>query len=199
MQSAALNRFTEKSAKIVSMIFIPPNVVLWSMVFMGYLREAERDRFIYSSVTAFLFGFVLPIVFFLVLMKQKKISDIHARIKEERTTPYLFGIALLIVGLILLLNEGVNHDTAALWISYLACNIVIIVVNKFWKISAHATGVGVMLGAFTAISPTYTLPLLIAVLLVAWSRIYLKCHTFAQVTAGSILGAAVAFINIKFF
>jgi len=167
------------------------------MILMGYLKEISRYKMIYVPITALICGFILPIAFFVYLLKKKKINDSEARIKEERTFPYLVGIGLLITGLTLMILQNINSFSIVLWGSYLIMNIIIIIVNRFWKISAHASGVGVALGAFTAVDVNLFLPLLLIVLIVSWTRLELKCHTFAQVTAGALLAALTAFINIK--
>lgn len=189
--------FSEKTAHILSMIFIPPSVVLGCMAFMGYLFEADRTNYLYILLYSFLFGFILPIAFFVFLMKRSKVSDVDARIKEERTIPYLFGISLLIIGAWIFHTMNINGYSFALWISFLIGNISLLIINRFWKISAHAMGVGMIAGAFAAVNVAYIPALAVIVLVIGWARLKLKCHTFSQVLAGASLGIIISFTNIN--
>lgn len=177
------------------MIFIPPSVVLISMAYTGFLLEQDTAKYWYLFLTTFLLGFLFPIVFFVFLMKKKRVSDVDARIKEERTIPYLFGIFLLVLGLFTFKILAINEYPVALWRSFLIGNILILLINKLWKISAHALGTAIAAGAFIALNINYFIPVLIVVL-VGISRIRLKCHAPGQVIAGAILGFSISFINV---
>jgi membrane-associated phospholipid phosphatase len=63
-------------------------------------------------------------------------------------------------------------------------------VTLYWKISVHAAGaagVATLVTALVGVPAVVFLP----VLLVAWSRLYLRRHTLSQVVAGGLLGAVV--------
>jgi membrane-associated phospholipid phosphatase len=69
------------------------------------------------------------------------------------------------------------------------------IINHWWKISAHLTGIGGLLGGICSYGICYsTLPfypiliVLILALLLMYSRIHLRAHTPMQVVCGFLLG-----------
>ena len=79
--------------------------------------------------------------------------------------------------------------------------LAVTIINHWWKISAHLTGIGGLLGGICSFALSYSvLPfwLIIIVLLVAlilmYARLYLDAHTPMQVVCGFILGLLSTFI-----
>ena len=79
--------------------------------------------------------------------------------------------------------------------------LAVTLINHWWKISAHLTGIGGLLGGICSFALHYaTLPmgLVVIVLLVAlilmYARLYLDAHTPLQVVAGFILGILCTFL-----
>ena len=69
------------------------------------------------------------------------------------------------------------------------CNTCLVwIINRQWKISIHATGVGSGLLILCLAGGTGMWPLAPALPLVAWARLRLGYHTAAQVAAGALLG-----------
>ncbi|MBI2416783.1 MAG: hypothetical protein HYV28_02590 [Ignavibacteriales bacterium] len=182
-------------ARGISNIFLPPVyliVVGFSILFSPALRNGNA---IIAALIVFLFGFILPIAFFVYLMKQNTVADQDALIKEQRKLPYLFGIGITVLGLFLLLYVQAGMAIIYLWSSYLLTLIFITVVNKWWKISAHLMSVGV--GSIVLFKLGFLNPIALVVILtmVSWSRLQLKCHTAAQVVAGAFAGCLIGLLN----
>lgn len=186
-----------KFARIISTIFVPPafTIILFS-IFASEL-EIESSKRIATILIAIGLGFVAPIVLFLILRKKGKLADQDASIKEERTFPFLIAIVFYITGLLLMLKYGLNIISIAFWFCYISNTVITIIINKFWKISAHAMGAA---GPFAALFFAFgwigffMLPI---VILVGWSRIKLKCHSLSQVLAGSFLAFISVYIQMS--
>ena len=65
-----------------------------------------------------------------------------------------------------------------------------LVITVYWKISMHSAGAAGLATLVFAVLGAQVFAFT-PVVLVAWSRLYLKRHTFMQVLAGGILGTVV--------
>jgi len=177
-----------KFARGISTFFVPPTLTLFSFSYLGFHFENQVYQKWLVASTGLIFTFLLPIIFFLFMLKNKKIVNQDAEMKEERTIPFLFGLTLLIPGYFILHANDVHLITQAFWICYISNTAAVIIINKFWKISIHALGAAAPLALFCFIQNWIGAVMVIILLLVGWSRIKLKCHTFAQVIAGALFG-----------
>ncbi len=108
-----------------------------------------------TILVAFLFGFTAQIILFVTFRKRGKIVDLDASVKEERTTPLLISVVFYLIGLVILIFINVNIISVAFWFCYISNTLVTILINKHWKISAHAMGAAGPLAAVTyAFGPT---------------------------------------------
>ena len=188
-----------KTARILSTLFVPPTLTLFSFSYLGLQLEPSLDKKMLVVGSAFLFTFFLPIVFFVIMLKKNKIVNQDAELKEERTIPFLFGLALLLIGYFLLRSYNIQPLTLAFWFCYIANTAAIILINKIWKISIHALGIAAPLALFLYIGSWIVYPLVVLLFIVGWSRINLKCHTFTQVIAGAFFGFISTYIQLYLF
>ncbi len=187
---------TNRIAKILSYIFIPPVMNIAIFILLAFKLEEEGKQQ-YVILSAIIFGFLLPLATFIILRKKGKIVDDDATIKEERTVPYLFGISFSILAIIFLYYFEISELSVLLWISYFFNSIVLIAVNKYWKISAHAMGAAIPFSASTLFGGLYSLVFGIVLLLVSWARYKLKVHTVAQIIAGAFVGFIITFLLLN--
>ena len=184
----------DKLARIVSTVFVPPSFTIIIFTIFAFYLETDFTKILVTILVALIFGFISPIVLFLQYRKRGKIVDIDASIKEERTVPMSISLIFYIIGLIFLLVYKVNIISIAFWFCYISNTLIAISINKKWKISAHTMGASGPIAAVTFVFGPVTLLFLIISVLVGWSRIQLKCHSFGQVMAGGIF----AFISTYF-
>lgn len=188
-----------KIARISSTLFVPPTLTLFSFTFLGFKYEPIEVNQVIVISSGFLWTFLLPIIFFVIMLKKKKIINQDAELKEERTFPFLFGLSLLLLGYYLLRIFNIHPLTLTFWFCYIINTMIIILINKTWKISIHALGISAPLALFSFIGSWVAVPLLFLLFLVGWSRIYLKCHTFAQVIAGALFGFISTYLQLYLF
>lgn len=182
-----------KTARVISTLFIPPFFSLIVFIYLPaiFIHSASvKSLAIFNGIA---FSVIFPMTLFFVFRKKKLIADDDAKIKEQRLIPFLWGIGFYLVGLVFFLLLNVPAIITYLWISNIIITSCIIIVNLFWKISVHAAGVGTFLGLMFFLFGYHSLFLIILVLLVCWSRIYLKCHNIFQVSAGALLGFSVVY------
>ena len=184
----------DKLARIVSTVFVPPSFTIIIFTIFALYLETDFSKMLVTILVALIFGFISPIVLFLQYRKRGKIVDIDASIKEERTVPMSISLIFYIIGVIFLLVCKVNIIAIAFWFCYISNTLIAITINKKWKISAHTMGASGPIAALTFVFGPLTLIFLVISVLVGWSRIQLKCHSFSQVIAGGIF----AFISTYF-
>jgi len=188
-----------KIARISSTFFVPPTLTLFSFSFLGLQFEPTIVNQVVVIGSGFLWTFLIPIIFFVIMLKKKKIINQDAELKEERTFPFLFGLSLLLIGYFLLRTFNIQPLILTFWLCYIINTMVIILINKTWKISIHALGIAAPLALFSFMGSWIAVPLLFLLFLVGWSRIYLKCHTFAQVITGAFFGFLSTYLQLYLF
>ena len=184
-------------ARIISTIFVPPSFTIIIFTLFAFTLESESSKQMATILISLTFGFILPIALFLILRKKGKLLDQDASVKEERTFPFIIAIIFYLIGLILMIKLKVNIISIAFWFCYISNTLITIFINKYWKISAHSMGVA---GPFAALVFTFGwigFFLLLIVILVGWSRIKLKCHSFGQVIAGVLLAFVSTYIQMS--
>lgn len=193
-----MNLFSShKLARFISTLFVPPSFTIIIFTIFAFALESVPIKQGVTILTALVFGFIAPIVLFLILRNKGKLTDQDASIKEERTIPFLIAIIFYLIGLWVLIKYDLNIISIAFWFCYISNTVITIFINKFWKISAHAMGAA---GPFAAVVFAFGwigLFMLPIVLLVGWSRIKLKCHTLTQVIAGILLAFISVYIQMS--
>jgi membrane-associated phospholipid phosphatase len=189
---------SDKLARIISTLFVPPSFTIIVFTIFAFVLETESLMTVVTILVAFLFGFTAQIILFVILRKRGKIVDLDASVKEERTTPFLISVGFYLIGLVILIIFSVNIISIAFWFCYISNTLVTILINRHWKISAHAMGAAGPLAAITYVFGLIALLFAIIVFLVGWSRIQLKVHTTAQVVAGILFAFFSTFLQIYF-
>jgi len=189
---------TDKFARLISTLFVPPSFTIILFTIFALTLETESIKKVVTILTAFIFGFSAQIILFLIFRKRKKIVDLDASIKEERTTPFLISVGFYLVGLSVLIYFKVNIVSIAFWFCYISNTLITILINKHWKISAHSMGASGPLAAATYVFGPATLFFILLVFTIGWSRIQLKVHNIAQVIAGILFAFVSTYLQIFF-
>src|SRR5210317_1924000 len=88
-------------AKIISYLFIPQINLILSFYILSYHIYGCSPDLTFSMFVATLFGFILPIIFFITMRFRGKIVDDDASNKKERTIPYFFGTIIILFALLI--------------------------------------------------------------------------------------------------
>lgn len=193
-------KFINGVASALSIIFSPLLMATYGVAlamvlsFLCFIPTATKLTVILET---FLATTAIPVIGIFILSRLKVISDPKLNERRDRTFPYLIETACFI-GLAVYLN----HINAPAWLSLFLIGgavalVVLTVVNRWWKISGHATGMGGLcaLVFYLMLSGNSIYDLqwefLVVVLLaglVCSSRVILGRHTLGQVTAGFFNG-----------
>jgi len=131
-----------------------------------------------------------PLLYLVWLVRRGRVTDLDVQLRRQRTGPLVFTLACAGVAWLVLVLGAAPSPMVALGGAVLLQLAVIFAITLRWKISVHsaaAAGVSTLIWSLMG-TP---LPLLIAVPLIAWSRVRLGRHTVAQTVAGALLGTAV--------
>ena len=189
---------TDKFARIISTLFVPPSFTVIVFTVFAFTLEVEPLKRAVIILTSLIFGFIAPIVLFFILRNKNKLADLDASVKEERTFPFSIAILFYTIGLIIFIIFQINIISIAFWFCYISNTILTIFINKHWKISAHSMGASGPLAAVIYVFGPSALIFTLLVFLSAWSRIQLKVHSIAQVTAGILIAFISTYLQIFF-
>ena len=211
MSSFTFNKFITGRARFLSAAMSPllmPTygvfLVLWTSI-LCLLPTGTR-----VTVMVMVMGItcVLPVVFISVLHHLKLIGDKRLIDRRDRIIPYAFAV-LCYVGA----TFYIDRVHSPMWFTMfmagasLAC-LVDFVVSLWWKISAHATGIGGLVALLyqlhvQGLSAFDMFWLLCFTILLAGalgtSRLILKRHTLPQVLAGFACGYVCVTLMMKLF
>lgn len=145
---------------------------------------------------------VIPIMLLLFMRWRGYIGSLHIENPKQRTTPYIY--TLICYGFWAYFVHGVVRLPVFMLvvvIGAIGALAAVTVINHWWKISAHLTGIGGLLGGVCSFAMNYsTLPLgliiglLVVSLLLMYARLYLDAHTPMQVVCGFLLGLLATFV-----
>jgi membrane-associated phospholipid phosphatase len=200
------NNKTNSQAKIghdladfVSKFVSPPTIAivatvgfsLWSPIGLGSLYPPLSILLCFS-----LFAFLpfLPVLYFY----RKNVVDLYVSKKETRTPFFLIAIALYSFAAIIFFSTN-TKIMFLMALGYTFVTIILLVVNRFWKVSVHSAGVTGPIFALIFVFGIIVMPLSLIIVLVSWSRIKLKKHTFMQTFAGSLIPIAVGLVLYPVF
>ena len=132
----------------------------------------------------------------MIRMSRGKITDLQISRSEQRTVPYLYstiGFAFWCYFVIWVLRAPMYVNLVV--VSCALALIVVTLINRRWKISAHLTGMGGLVGGvishyLVGSGGPLWLPIVLLglTLLLMYARLYLQAHNSQQVVAGFLLG-----------
>lgn len=151
----------------------------------------------------FTFTALIPLLLILYLKHIGKVCDLYINDYRERTLPYTY--TSVCYGFWCCFLSRLLHMPLCIVLIAVGATLSLVLVtliNRRWKISAHLSGMGGLLGGIAsyllciAHIPAIGLvcAMLTLTLLLMYARIYLRAHTPEQVVAGLLLGLACTFL-----
>lgn len=150
-------------------------------------------------ITGIVFGItgVIPAAAIYVLTKFGDVKDMALTRRSDRLFPYIITAACLLACGFYLTKTGLPGWVGYFYIGAGIATVINLIVNFFWKISAHGAGIGGLIAMFVILNhyglPSYNLwGWVIAAVIVAGllgtARVWLWRHTPMQTIAGEIVG-----------
>ena len=203
----------KKPATLISIIFHPLLLPTFVFVLLGYLypyfNTPYNSKFFLETVSfIFLCTFLFPSVAIYAMYKWGVISDVVLSEKHERPYPMgLTGLMYLVFGKVLFEKIGID-DTFVHMVYFIGVLILFAAaITYFWKISAHALGVGGVCGFLVALNMqvldngmlTALMVVFVISGLVMTARLVLKAHSQAQIYIGFLVGIVFGFLMSTMF
>ncbi len=191
-------------ANIISFTFHPLLMMTYGVVLallFTYLAIYPLTVKLLIAGGTFFSTALVPGLFILLMVKSGAAVDVELSDRRERVVPYLIFITSILICIFFLYKMLMPFWLLAMMFGAVVAMLVALFVNFYWKISAHAIGIGGLLGGIMGVArihlanPYWSF---IAVLLIAGlvgtSRIILKKHTPMQVYGGFCLGFICTFV-----
>jgi len=186
-------------AKVVSTVCNPFLTSLALFVILAGARSSSSHEFWVLLFNSAFFTSIAPMLFIFYLYATDRISDLDMSIRTERERVLLaFVVLYALGGLDLWLIHAPTIMTATM-AGYAASLLIVQWITRYWKISTHALGVTAPLVALTVLFGDEPVPFYVLILLVGWSRVYLRAHTLLQVVAGTLLAVATTLLFFRIF
>ena len=192
----------QKIASIISYIFHPLVITtyIFGILLYGFpqLIYTVKDEYsVQFLLIIFILTFILPALLSLILVKTEWVSSIEMESKEDRTLPFVFTITIYMMVTYIFYRTFKTDVYFSVILGFITLNMIIVAITTlWWKISAHASGVGGLLSFYIVSSflnaQQYNLVLCLILIIIAGltssSRLALNSHNLTQVVAGFFLG-----------
>ena len=202
-----MNTIPHIAAKALSVIlypmFIPTyGMALYCSVLLSRMQHTESSVYVWLVLCGgtFVFTCLLPMLCIGWLVWRKHVSGFTMSDRRERRLPYIVTAMSYVAWFFSLKTLFADSSVPNLLLPLVAMGAlialtVVLLINRRWKISAHLTAMGGLLGAvvgygsYASVLPIDTLCLLTVLsLFLMYARLYLGEHTPLQVVAGFVLG-----------
>jgi hypothetical protein len=199
MEKSSHIETSHKLAILVSKFISPPIFAmmatvafsLWSPIGLGLLQPSWSILICFSLFAFFPF---LPVLYFY----KKNIVDLDISKKEMRTPFFVIAATFYSIAAVIFFITN-TEIMFLLALSYAFVTIILLLVNRVWKVSVHSAGVTGPIFALIFVFGLMVLPLSLLIVLVSWSRIKLKKHTFRQTFVGSLIPIVVGLMLYPVF
>ena len=201
----------ERIARIISIIFHPlliPTYIITVLinlnVFFALLIPEEAKWRIIALV--FITSAAFPVLLLYSMHRFGLIQNLMMDKKEDRLYPYIATSIFFFTTYYLIwqINISPVYYYCLLGASILA--LVTLVINFFWKISAHTISMGAVMGAFVGLHTALQLNLLWLIALsviiggmVGYARLRVGKHSQAQIYSGYIIGFLGMYLLILYY
>jgi len=145
------------------------------------------------------FSILAPLTYVFIAVRRKKITDIHVFLKNQRMTPFIVAIVGSIFTLICFYQYQAPTALIIMAWALIVNGTVFAILSHYWKVSMHTATFASSLTIASMLVSTNWLFLSPLILLIIWSRLARKKHTFSQLLSAAILSPLITVITILIF
>ncbi len=190
-------------AKIISLIFHPIIIPTYILLILFNLKAYFSLIIPYHTkliiiIMVFIMTFILPLLFTIILKKKDIVKTFQMETREERVYPFMITAICYYLTYYIIKQMQLPPVFYLINIGGVFLVIAILIINFYWKISVHLTGIGGMLGTLIGLSLRFMvdMPFIIFIVilisgLLGFARLKLHAHSPAQVYAGFLMGFSV--------
>ncbi len=195
-----------KTALFLSVVFHPVFVNLLSFVLLlnldPYLNTRMHGNALWFYILyVFITTSIIPMIIVLLRKAMGFTSSIMLTESEDRHLPYIATASCYLFGYYFFREVNAPNSMQAYMLASASIMVVVLVVNFFSKISAHATSLGAFLGLLVVLSQQLGMDMRLFLCvsigisgLVLSARLALEAHTHGQLYSGFMLGAALMWL-----
>jgi membrane-associated phospholipid phosphatase len=195
----------KKLASVISTLFSPllvPTYGVGIALLTTILYYVDLGAKLHVLLTTLATTAVLPTIAIYILTRMGRVSDADIPQRRERTIPY-------VIALICYLGCAIYMATvnAPLWLTMFVAGgalalTAVTIINLWWKVSAHATAMGGLIGLMMYIIARglnvwsvdwLAMAVILLAGLVGTSRLILDRHNLWQIAAGYAIGFLAVF------
>ena len=144
----------------------------------------------------------IPVILLFIMWRKGYIDSLYINNTKQRTTPYIYTLICYgFWGYFLRVTMQLPIFLLFVVVGAMVALLLVTIINNWWKISAHLTGIGGLLGGICSFALYYGyMPIILIIITLMWSlilmyaRLYLQAHTALQVVCGLLLGLLCTFI-----
>lgn len=204
-----ITRHTDRASIIadyISAIFSPLLLPTYCMAVAMWITplsaSPERARF-WSSMMILLITGAIPMAMILGLIKSGHVHNLDITRRRERVIPFIATGLCYVAAAIYVHRLNAPSWLSMMFVGGCATALLFAIISTFWKISAHAGGMGTMTGMLVWLAVNHNaeisiMPWISAVILltgfVGMARVLLGKHTVSQVVAGVICASILTYI-----
>jgi pimeloyl-ACP methyl ester carboxylesterase/membrane-associated phospholipid phosphatase len=178
-------------AKIISRITGPLlGLPLW-IILIVIFSNTLIEKIISEIIILFAVIVAIPAFYLIIALRKKKISDIEMSKRNERPFWYILVTFFSFLGTAVSFWLKFPEEVIGFLFALSSLLLVYSAITFFWKISMHMLSAVIWTTLFGYIFGPWWFLLGVIVIPVAWARMYLKLHTFAQVSVSFFLAILV--------
>lgn len=202
-----MNKALDITAKVLSTLLYPLFIPTYGMMLFCYAFSRSFPIPLVWTLIAiigtFILTCILPLTAIWIMIRRGDVTDLQINDAGERTMPYIY--ALLGFSFWCYLMISILH--VPLYIGFVTIGAslaigIVALINRKWKISAHLSGMGGLIGGLmiyylgAGMMPNWgTLSICLCLsLALMYARLRLNAHTPLQVSCGWLLGISCTFI-----
>ena len=180
----------ERLAFWISQIGSPP-LTTTACIALGVLSlPASRSTWYWMGIYLLLVV-LMPLLYLVWLLKKGHITDIHLKVREQRTRPLLVTVAAAFLAWGILHFGAAPRLLVALAAAMCLQTVIFLAITLRWKISFHsASAAGMAVMAWLVVG-SLSIGFALSVPIIAWARVRLQRHTAGQTFAGATLGGGI--------
>lgn len=171
--------------------------------YLGWLLSLKTKFALYGIVC--INTLIIPAFTIYYLKRKGVIESYNMHKRKGRLIPYAMTFIYYSLTYLVLRNTALPDLVFAILLSGVCGVGLVLVINLFWKISAHATGAGSLVGVVSALYIHFgQLPWWLVVCMwlvlgfICSARLWLNAHKPSQVYSGAVLGILSSFLLVYY-
>lgn len=200
----------ERIAKAISIIFHPLFIPTYFLAVLMNLNAyfalmIPADAKWKILLLVLLTSAIFPMLILYSMYRFRIIKSLNMESKEERLYPYTASAIFFFLATYLLWQINISPVYYYVMLAASILSVITLLINIFWKISAHTVSMGGVLGILVGLQTVLLFDLLwlIAISIfisgmIGFARLRAGTHTQAQVYTGYLIGFLVAFLLISY-